>query len=179
MSRTESSPEETLPDKRDKTTTNDYFAKIGKSIQDRLGVSFNFQLDNTPGFDFEEETPESVKKLIDRLKAKVATGYDRIPSRVIKDLSNVVCDDLAKLVNLSYRTKIFPSHLKHAIIRPSSKNKGSPNNPEFYRPISVLSVIRFLNDQPPIKLSSTSKQTVNSIQDNTHTVRNTPLPHVL
>ena len=89
VSGTESPVEETLPDKIDKDTVNNfnaYFAKVGKTIQNQLGVSFEYVPNNTQGFSFKNETPESVRKLIQRIKPKVATGYDRIPARIVKDL---------------------------------------------------------------------------------------------
>ena len=141
---TESPCDETLPDMVNKDTVNtfnSYFAKVGKNIQNQLGVHFEFSPNNNPGFCFGNETPETVKKLINRIKTKVATGYDRIPSRIIKDLSEVAASDIATLINLSYKTCTFPSQLKHAIIRTIFKNKGNCNEPEFYRPISVLSII--------------------------------------
>ena len=107
VSRTETPVEETLPDTVNQSTADDfnnYFAKIGKSIQDQLGISCDFRGNNNPGFKFQEETPETIRKLIDRLKPKVANGYDRIPAKVIEDISDVACGDLAKLVNLSYNT---------------------------------------------------------------------------
>ena len=39
------------------------------------------------------------------------------------------------------QTGVFPSKLKEAMVIPVFKNKGSPLNPENYRPISLLSNI--------------------------------------
>ena len=144
VSRTESVNEEIMPDNVDQKTVdsfNQYFATIGKNIQEELGTKTNYAPGPIEGFMFKEESPESVKKLIGRLKQRVATGHDRIPSRILKDLSEVASEDLAKLINLSYRTKIFPSILKQAKITAIYKNKGNQNSPEYYRPISVLSVL--------------------------------------
>ena len=127
---------------------NAYFASVGKNIQNQLGLSFSFEPNgNHEGFNFKNVNEDNVKKLIDRIKTKVATGYDRIPSRIIKDLKHEASSDLARLINLSYSTSTFPSKLKHAIIRAIYKNKGNPNEPEFYRPISVLSVISKVRDR--------------------------------
>ena len=166
VSRTEAPVDETLPDVPDLQTANrfnNYFATIGKTIQDQLGVSFKYTDNANSGFSFQEITPEIVKKLIDKLKPKVATGYDRIPAKIIKDLKEVASGDIMKLVNLSYRTNTFPSLLKHAIIRTIYKNKGSSNEPEFYRPISVLSIVskifeRSATDQIMQYLEENNKQ---------------------
>ena len=47
----------------------------------------------------------------------------------------------AVMINTSYEVNIFPSTLKHAVIRAIFKNKGNPNDPQFYRPISVLNIV--------------------------------------
>ena len=128
-----------------------------------MGVSFDFEPENSnSGFKFREVSEKCVGKLIDRIKSKVATGYDGIPSRVIKDLKQEASADLARLVNLSYNTAVFPDKLKHALIKAIYKNKGNQNAPEFYRPISVLSVIskifeRSATDQIVEYLETTSK----------------------
>ena len=94
-----------------------------------------------PGFTLSYETPEKIEAMIRGLNPKVATGYDEIPSRILKDLVEVVTPDLTKLVNLSYETSTFPQAMKHAWIKCIFKEKGTHNQPEFYRPISILSVI--------------------------------------
>ena len=158
--------EDTYPDPVNQDTVdsfNTYFATIGKQIQNQLGVSFNFEpKDDYTGFEFKEVDQKCVERLIDRMKAKVATGYDGIPSRIIKDLKQEASVDLAKLVNLSYRTSVFPDRLKHALIKAIYKNKGNQNEPEYYRPISILSVIskvfeRSATDQVVEYLETTSK----------------------
>ena len=99
----ETYPDIVNPDVVDKFNT--YFSSIGKQIQDELGVTFNFEHTiNDTGFKFKEVNAECVVKLIDRIKAKIATGYDGIPSRILKDLKLEASVDLAKLINLSFRT---------------------------------------------------------------------------
>ena len=44
------------------------------------------------------------------------------------------------MVNLSYETKVFPDKLKIATVKPIHK-KGGNNEPEQYRPISILTIL--------------------------------------
>ena len=122
---------------------NSYFATIGKSIQQDLGVNFNFVPDvsNKKGFNFQDVSSDQIETLIDNLKSGVATGNDRIPARILKDLKPLIGKDLCNLVNLSFEVKTFPSILKHAVITPIYKDKGSHNSCEYYRPISILPVL--------------------------------------
>ena len=114
---------------------NHYFACIGKDIQTNLGVDFTFEPSNKDGeFNFKEVDKKSVEKLIDRIKPKVATGYDQIPSKIIKDLKQEASTDLVKLINLSYRTSIFPDKLKHAVIKAIYKKRGIIMNLNFTGP---------------------------------------------
>ena len=143
---TEQVVDEVFPDVTNSDTAdefNHYFATIGKKIQDELNVNISFSAQNSKehGFSFKQETPEGISKLIDNIKAKVATGHDRIPAKILKDLNKVISPDICSLINLSYQTKTFPSSLKQAVIKPIFKNKGNSNLPEFYRPISILPII--------------------------------------
>ena len=106
-----------------------------------MDFSYSLNEASEQGFSFKEETPEDITKLIDNIKARVATGIDRIPARILKDLNQTANHDICLLINLSYRTQTFPSSLKKAIIKPIYKNKGNPDLPEFYRPISILPTI--------------------------------------
>ena len=145
VSRTKTYKDEVLPDIVNDTVAeqfNKYFATIGKKIQLDLGVDFNFVPDkNNRGFAFKDVTSDEVEKLIDNLKSGVATGVDNIPAKILKDLKSSISKDISKLVNLSFKMNIFPSNLKHAIITPIYKDKGSHNSSEFFRPISILPVL--------------------------------------
>ena len=145
VSGTTNEHDEVLPDAVNDSVAdefNSYFATIGKKIQLDLGIKFSFR--PTPGqggFAFKDVTPEEIEKLIDNLKTAVATGSDRIPSRILKDLKTTISKDITNLINASFKTSVFPDILKHAIITPIYKDKGSHNSSEFYRPISILPVI--------------------------------------
>ena len=157
----------TEPDKVDKQTANSfntYFANVGKIVQENLGLSEECFSPNieTNGFNFERETTEKIEAMIANLNPKVATGYCDIPARILKDLSESVSQHLTQLINLSYESSCFPEAMKHAWIKCIYKEKGTVNEPEFYRPISILSVVSKLFEK------SAASQIVNYLETNNH-----------
>ena len=86
---------------------NEYFACVGKIIQEKLGIHTteeNYcEPNNQPdGFIFKHLSPEQVDKIIKSLRPTVATGHCRIPARIFIDLSEAVSNDLCNLINLGY-----------------------------------------------------------------------------
>ena len=88
-------------------------------------------------FKFGKVTPGEVTKAIANLKNSHA-GV--IPSRFLKDASSRIAFPLASIFSESLETRVFPDNLKLARISAIFKGKGSRSNPDYYRPISVLSV---------------------------------------
>ena len=68
-----------------------------------------------------------------------ALSYDGINPIDIKKNSVLLADQLCYIFNLSFEKGLYPSHLKNAIVAPIFKS-GSRNDPENYRPISILSI---------------------------------------
>ena len=87
--------EDTEPDKANEQTANEfncYFAKVGKTVQEKLGMketSYSVDLGSS-GFDFAMETGDNVSKMIHEIRKTVATGSCQIPARILKDLCDVV-----------------------------------------------------------------------------------------
>ena len=120
---------------------NDFFAKVGITVQNKLNINISPPKPNKEGiFKFKDETTEKIEKLINRIKPNVATGHDELSARLIKAALPVILEDLKDLVNLSYKTKIFPDHLKKATVKALHK-KGGNNDPSQYRPVSILTII--------------------------------------
>ena len=65
---------------------------------------------------------------------------DHLPARLIRDAAPTIYQSLCELFNQSLATGVFPSEWKVAKVFPlhKGKSKDDPNN---YRPISVLSTI--------------------------------------
>ena len=78
---------------------------------------------------------------------KKSIGPYSIPVFLLKILTRHIAQPLAKIVNLSFETGIFPDKLKVGKVNPLYK-KGTCDNPSNYRPISILFVCsqKFLNN---------------------------------
>ncbi|KAI8495028.1 hypothetical protein Bbelb_270140 [Branchiostoma belcheri] len=93
----------------------------------------------TTEFSFEAVDESTVLSELLRLKAKKATGLDKIPSKLLKDSAPVIVKPLTHIFNLSLATGEVPSDWKTAQITPIYKS-GNRTNVANYRPVSVLSV---------------------------------------
>ena len=88
---------------------------------------------------------------IKQLKNGKAPGPDEIPTMLIKDAAEVICEPLAMIFNSSLRHGIFSDIWKLARVTPIFKS-GSRSDANNYRPISVISVFsrileRIVHDQ--------------------------------
>ena len=98
-------------------------------------------LENSPHPDMEEITVEEngVRKLLRNLNPRKASGPDKIPCRLLKELANELAPALTHLFNQSLRTGEVPSIWKHALVQPIYK-KGDRAQAANYRPISLTCV---------------------------------------
>ena len=85
-------------------------------------------------------TPEMLAKKIKKMKDNKSCRVDGIPSKLLKEVVELISTPLAKLFNLSLEEGIVPSEWKEVNITPLFK-KGSRNKPENYRPVSLTSVV--------------------------------------
>ena len=69
-----------------------------------------------------------------------SSGWDEIPTSVIKASASLISLPLSCLINQSLLCGVFPSKLKYAIIKPLFKSKD-PTNVSNYRPIALLPVM--------------------------------------
>ena len=81
-----------------------------------------------------------MEKKLKQLKRSKAAGIDNIPPGILKDCSSVVRKPLAHIINMSLFTGEIPKEWKEAKVIPIHK-KGSTNDFDNYRPISVLPAI--------------------------------------
>lgn len=81
-----------------------------------------------------------VQKVIKSLKDTNSTGYDQIPTKIIKFISPIIAPILEHLINLSLYTGVFPDKLKISVIKPIYK-KGSKKLVDNYRPIALLPIL--------------------------------------
>ena len=86
-------------------------------------------------------TEEEIQQCIKVLKNNKAPGYDNIVNEQIKYTAPMMINIYKKLFNIVFETGIIPESWTIGLIKPIYKNKGDPNLPENYRPISLLSCL--------------------------------------
>ena len=69
-----------------------------------------------------------------------ATGLDGLGPRIIKLAVDSLSPSIARLINKSIETGVFPSQLKIAKVYPVFKG-GEKSDPSNYRPISILPTV--------------------------------------
>lgn len=89
---------------------------------------------------FKKANADRVQKIIHSLNKNKAPGVDCIRAMDIKLISSRIAFAIARLINTSVLTGKYPDELKVGIVRPIFK-KGSKNNYDNYRPITILSTI--------------------------------------
>lgn len=81
-----------------------------------------------------------IQKIIKSLKETNCTGYDQIPTKIIKFIGPVNTPILVHLINLSLFTGLFPDKLTIAVIKLIYK-KGSKKLVDNYRPIALQPIL--------------------------------------
>ena len=125
---------------------NKHFAtiadKIRETINSNVDENFNNTLRNAPlnSLFFQPIQPNEVTKIISSLKPK-ANGPYSIPTKILKTVLAEVSEVLSELFNISLQTGKFFTPLKTAKVIPIFKSKGSSQDVNNYRPISLLSNI--------------------------------------
>ena len=76
-------------------------------------------------------------KTLEKLNPNKSTGLDQIGPKILKLSAPLITRALTHIINISIATSEYPELLKKAKIIPVFK-KGCKNQPENYRPISIL-----------------------------------------
>lgn len=82
-------------------------------------------------------TEEEIMNIVKNLKNKHSSGYDNIPTSIIKLFINEIITPLTHAIISSFKSGIFPDALKIATVKPLYK-KRNMSEIENYRPISLL-----------------------------------------
>ena len=91
-------------------------------------------------FCFKEVSIEETQKEILNLNNKKVSQNSNIPTKIIKENSDVFGKVFCSFINDSIKSFTFPSCLKEADITPIDK-KGKKDKKENYRPVSILPVL--------------------------------------
>ena len=125
-------------------TMNMHFAKVGPKLAANLpeaNKTFDSYIKpSNSSFQIATIKSNTVLKLLTSLSTNKATGLDNISCRLAKEAAPVISDSLCVIFNRSINSGIFPSDWKIAKVSPVYKSEER-NNPNNYRPISVISVI--------------------------------------
>jgi len=87
-----------------------------------------------------EVNPQEIYNILRNLPNKCNTSPDQIPNIILKKCASGLAYPLTLLFNYSIANGMVPQLWKMSIIQPLYK-KGSPNEPQNYRPISLTSSI--------------------------------------
>ena len=101
---------------------------------------FNQLADHPDSFDLRHATYDEVRKSINLLRSDCSTGYDNIPTKYIKPVSEYLISPLTHIINTCIEQSIFPDDWKISRICPVPK-VANPSTLAEYRPISILPVL--------------------------------------
>lgn len=113
---------------------------LTKHYSDNLNIEHFTQLNNTNTFLMNPTHEYEVAATINALPNKKSTGFDKVPTTLLKKISKSISPVISHLINLSIASGIYPKLLKKSLIVPifKSGNKEDINN---YRPIALVSVV--------------------------------------
>ena len=95
---------------------------------------------------FKLQPVTSVENQLARLKTNKASGLDSISARLLRDSSDVIAPPLTYLINMSFRTGVFPDMWECAKVMALFK-KGDKHDRDNYRPISILPTVSKVIDR--------------------------------
>ena len=123
---------------------NDYFSSLASNLTGRPNTSSNLpelsENINDSAFTIKNTTYEEVYSILTSLKNDCSSGYDNIPVRFLKPITEYITSPLVHIINNCIDQKCFPKQWKIARVCPIPKI-DSPTEIKDYRPISVLPLL--------------------------------------
>ena len=123
-----------------------YFSNIRYNLDSKIPTEhpdFRTYLDSHTDADlhFYPTDKKEVNEIIFSLMSSgMSSGYDEIPTFLIKEIRNIISSPLSRIINISLKEGLFPDELKIAKVIPIHKTDDVTSF-ENYRPISVLPVL--------------------------------------
>lgn len=123
---------------------NTYFTSIGKELAEKI-IAQKLHINDDPerthnpvnSMAMLETSEEEVEAILMNLNSNSATGWDDIPTKLLKMLKAIVVPVMTRITNSCIETGVFPEVFKTSLIHPIYKT-GDRNCVGNYRPISVL-----------------------------------------
>ena len=128
---------------------NDFYINIAKEIgingqsyeldthPSIMAINENSPAEGYPTFDFKPVNQLTVRKAIKKLNAKIATGVDQLPAKLVKAGVDALSGPICSIFNKCAKLGQFPDDLKRAQVTPVFK-KDDPLIKKNYRPVSIL-----------------------------------------
>ena len=124
---------------------NDFFVNIGLNLQDsNEEVDTNFfkqylKCQNNNSIFLNPVTKNEIIKIVENMKNDTSPGIDNIDIKVVKYVITLISEPISFIFNECLLDGSFPMNMKIARVTPIYK-KGSKNDVNNYRPISVLRI---------------------------------------
>lgn len=120
-----------------------FMKRLNQPSLDEESEHLSFDNQEIPEFNFINEpiTIEEIKANVLKLSNGKSSGLDKILNEHIKTTLHILLPIYHKLFNLIFDTGIIPLAWTEGCIIPIYKNKGAHNNPENYRPITLVSCL--------------------------------------
>jgi hypothetical protein len=126
---------------------NRFFCNIGEqianSVENTDSIPEDFMTEPGPNalpLEFGTFTQAEFITIINNMEPKSSTDIDGLSSKLLKFIKFEIATPMVHLINLSFRTGLFPSKLKTSRTVPIFK-AGDVNLCDNYRPISLLSAL--------------------------------------
>ena len=113
-----------------------FFSSVYLSSSDRVTNNNNTYKD-VPCFNISDLTEEEIISATKKLKNKMTSGHDKIPSFFVKDCAYALVQPLLTIYNLSLKTAVFPDCWKLTRLCPIFKS-GNTSDISNYRAIAIL-----------------------------------------
>ena len=122
---------------------NNYFTTIAQNLVSKIETTPDFQQFLDPQVQesifLSPTTKEEVAKHINSLNSKKSSDIYGMSATFLKTSSSSVSETLSTLYNKSFSHRVFPDHMKHAMVTPVHKG-GSKLDMKNYRPIPVIPI---------------------------------------
>jgi hypothetical protein len=115
--------------------------EINEKAEDVCPLQYLFKYFKQPlkALNWPYTSSKEINKIIDSLKSKTTSGYDKITTNIIKISKPFIISPIINICNKMLNQGSYPARLKFSVIRPIYKS-GDKSTALNYRPISLMPV---------------------------------------